>query len=111
MGGNITTIQHSLNAGEVSPRMEARQDQNKYLASCERMENFLPITLGGAYRRPGTRFVAECKSVADHPLKRLIPFTFSNTQAYVLEFGDEYIRFFKDGAPVLEVSGTNPLEV
>jgi hypothetical protein len=108
MGGNVTTIQHSLNAGEVSPRMEARQDQNKYLASCERLENFLPVTLGGIYRRPGTRFVAEAKEVEGHPLKRLIPFTFSSEQAYVLEFGHEYIRFFKDGEPVMTAS--SPIE-
>jgi hypothetical protein len=33
---------------------------------------------------------------------RLIPFEFSITQAYVLEFGDQYIRFYKDNAQIVE---------
>jgi len=35
---------------------------------------------------------------------RLIPFVFSNDQAIVLEFGDLYVRFHIDGAPVLETA-------
>ena len=36
---------------------------------------------------------------------RLIRFVFSSDTAYVCEFGDLYIRFFKDGAPVKTSSG------
>lgn len=101
MAGNVVIIQHALNAGEVSRRTEGRQDQNKYLASLEVCENFIPLTLGGITRRPGTMFVAKTKySGLENDTVRLIDFQFSNEQAYILEFGDEYIRFYADGAQI-----------
>jgi hypothetical protein len=42
-------------------------------------------------------------------LGRLIPFEFSTQQAYILEFGDQYIRFYKDGGVIL--SGGTPYEI
>ncbi len=62
---------------------------------------------GRATRRPGTYFIEEIKTSTDKT--RLIPFEFSTEQAYVLEFGDEYIRFYKDQARI-EVSGS-PYEI
>lgn len=111
MGGNLTTINHSLNAGEVSPRFAARQDQNKYLAGCETLRNFRPLVLGGATFREGSLFVAETKTVEGHQLKRLLPFVAARTAAYVLEFGHEYIRIYRDGEPVFSGSeaATNTL--
>jgi len=51
---------------------------------------------GGAKKAPGTYFVNEVK---DSDLStRLIKFVFSDTQAYNLEFGNQYIRFYKDDA-------------
>lgn len=110
MAADITIIHHALNAGEVSPRMTGRQDQNKYLASCEVLQNAVPLVLGGAYIRPGTKFVTEAKDVTDHPEHRLIDFVAARDAAYVLEFGHEYVRFFADGLPIF-VSGTTPLEL
>lgn len=110
-------IHHALNAGEVSKRALARQDQNKYLASCESLENFDPLTLGGVKRTPGTRYIAETKlsGTGSNETVRLIRFVFSNTDAYIMELGHEYIRFFYEdgegiGAPVLDASGLLPLE-
>ena len=37
---------------------------------------------------------------------RLIPFEFSTTQTYILEFGDQYIRFFKDKGQITESTKT-----
>ena len=55
---------------------------------------------GMASRRIGTKFVSEVKTSS---LKtRLIPFEFSTTQTYMLEFGNGYIRFFKDKGQILE---------
>ena len=34
----------------------------------------------------------------------LVPFVFSTTQAYMLEFGPSYIRFFKDRGIIFDVS-------
>ena len=59
---------------------------------------------GSAARRSGTSFVAEVENSAEKT--RLIPFEFSTTQTYILEFGNEYIRFYKDGGAILEANKT-----
>lgn len=85
-------IRTSFNAGELSPLLDGRVDVAKYQAGCKRLENFIPSVQGPAVRRPGTRFVAEVKSSAQRTwLQR---FEFSATQAYILEFGNNYIRFY-----------------
>jgi hypothetical protein len=61
---------------------------------------------GGITRRPGTYYAGSSKSGGK---VRLINFEFSDEQAYVLEFGANYIRFFQDGAPL--ESGGSPVEV
>ncbi len=59
---------------------------------CRTMENFYPLIYGGAERRPGTYYVGEAK---DSSVKcRLIDFVYSVNQAYILEFGNQYIRFY-----------------
>lgn len=89
----------SFNAGELSPRLRGRTDINKYSAGCRTMENFIPLVHGPAVRRPGTEYVAEIRNSANDV--RLIPFVFSATQSYILEFGDEYIRFYSAHAQIL----------
>lgn len=87
-------LQPSLNAGEFSPRMAARTDFAKYPLACGTLLNMVPIPQGGAMRRPGTRFVAETKNSAKR--SRLIPFEFSTAQAYVVEAGEGYLRFYRN---------------
>jgi hypothetical protein len=89
-----TPLKPAWNAGELSPRLGARTDLNKYKNGADILENMIPLSEGGAMRRAGTRFVAEVKdSTANTRLKR---FKFSTTQAYVIETGDQYFRFYKD---------------
>ena len=40
---------------------------------------------------------------------RLISFEFSTVQTYILEFGDQYIRFYKDNGVILD--GGSPYEI
>jgi hypothetical protein len=84
--------QSNFTGGELSPNVDARVDLAKYYNGCALLENMLVIPQGGACKRPGTQFVAEVK-VSSLPV-RLIPFIYSQDQSYVLEFGDQYIRFF-----------------
>jgi hypothetical protein len=87
-------LQPSLNAGEFGPRMVARTDFAKYPLGCATLENMIPLPQGGATRRPGTEFVAPARDSSERP--RLIPFEFSTLQAYVIEAGTSYFRFYKD---------------
>jgi len=100
----VTTIQTNFTAGELSEELFGRVDISKYSNGAETIENFIVHPHGGISRRPGTRFVKEIKSSAAKT--RLIPFEFSTTQAYVLEFGNLYIRFYKDQGAILEANKT-----
>lgn len=89
----------AFNAGEFSPKMAARTDFGLYPKACEIMENMLPMPEGGATRRPGTRFVEEVK---DSSVKtRLRRFEFSTTQAYIIEFGENYARFYRNQGRII----------
>jgi len=89
----------NFNGGEVGPLLSGRVDFEKYSSSCYKMERFVPTVQGPAKRMPGTRFVLPTKyqDKASY-LKR---FEFSFDQAYILEFGDQYVRFYTDRGVVL----------
>lgn len=98
----VSPIQTNFTAGEFSPKLEGRVDISKYFNGAISMENFLIEPYGGAARRPGTQFIT-CAKFSNKKI-RLVPFEFSTEQAYVLEFGDLYIRFFRDNGSVVEAS-------
>ena len=97
----------NFTAGELSPRLDGRNDLAKYSAGCQTVENMVIYPHGAAARRPGTQYVAEVKSSAAKT--RLIPFEFSTTQTYILELGNEYIRFYRDNGQIL--SGGSAYEI
>ncbi len=103
------TILTNFVGGEISPKLLGRVDIPKYYQSCLTLENLLVMPQGGATRRPGTYYVATSKTASKKV--RLIPFEYSVDDVYTLEFGDQYIRVFKDhaqlGAPY-EVAGSPP---
>ena len=84
--------------------MEGRTDFAKYFNGASNIENFVVLPHGPVTRRPGTYFVSEVKTSANST--RLIPFTFSTEQTYILEFGNQYIRFFKDNGQITEGNKT-----
>ena len=100
----VSRLQTNFTAGELSNRLYGRPDLVKYQNGAETIENMIVFPHGGVSRRSGTRFVKEVKTSADNT--RLIPFEFSTEQAYILEFGDEYIRFYKDNGAILEAGQT-----
>lgn len=103
----VTALQNNFNAGEMSPLMYARSDVQKYKNALEKCYNAWPIVQGGWTRRPGTAYAAEVKTSSKRT--RIVPFQFSVTQAYILEFGDLYVRFYKNHGQIL--SGMVPYEV
>ncbi len=98
---DFNPVQNSFIAGEVSPRLEAREDLPQFSQSLRIAENGTVLPHGGYIRRSGSRFVAAVKNPADTTV--LIPFKFSIEQAYVIEVGNQYVRFFSNQSPV-EVS-------
>jgi hypothetical protein len=88
----VSPIITSTNAGELGPDLDGRIDLAKFLQGAKLSENFIHLVPGPARRRGGLRFISEVKQSAHRSW--LIEFEFSATQAFALEFGDGYVRFF-----------------
>lgn len=92
--GDLVTIDFSaFNYGYVSPRLRGRVDLDFYDQSMDFMLNYLVTPQGEASYRTGSIYVSQTKG--NNPA-RLIPFLYNTEQAYILEFTDEFIRFYKD---------------
>lgn len=98
----VSPIQTSFSSGELSPLCYGRVDSERYKAALKKCLNFIPTIQGGLTRRGGTVFVSEAKF--KNKKVRLMPFEFSITQAYMLEVGDLYIRFYKDRGLITEAT-------
>ena len=99
-------IQPSFAGGEVSPSVAARVDLSKRAVAVERAENFFVRVTGGMESRPGLQFIAEAKTTGT---TRIIPFEFNTEQTYIIELGDQYMRFYTYGGQIL--SGGSPYEI
>lgn len=105
----VSPNQNNFNAGELSPTLEGRTDFEKYKSGCYLMENFIPLVQGPAERRPGTHQVA---AVKDSLVRTwLLPFHFNQTQSYVMELGDRYMRFYFARGQLIAPSGGLPYEI
>jgi len=98
----------AFTTGEISPRINSRIDFNKYANAVEKMENATIFSQGGFTRRPGLRYVNEVKDSTK--ATRVVKFEFSVTDSYILEFGDLYIRFYRNQARI-ESPPATPVEV
>lgn len=89
--------------GELSPQMYGRLDLPIFAKGLAKCENFVCLPQGGARYRNGTSFVRYTR------LNRkavLIPFQFSDQQAYLLELTAAKMRFYKDNAIITEATKT-----
>lgn len=93
------SILTNFTAGELSPRIYGRVDLAKYQNGARELRNMISMPQGGVRKRGGTQYIGE---VRDFDSARLVKFEFSVEQAYMLEFGDGYIRFYKDRAQITE---------
>lgn len=97
----MSHLLNAFNGGEVSPEFEGRVDSAKYRSGAKRIENFIVRPEGGLHRRMGSRFVAEAFDPSgSNDISRMVPFTFSKEQSYVLEFTGDVIRVFANEAIV-----------
>lgn len=103
-----TPLIASFNGGELSPDMSGRVDIDKYYSSCLLVQNFCLLPSGAARSIPGTYYVSTGKTLGKKV--RLIEFAFSTIQTYILEFGDQYIRFYKDKGQIVSAPAT-PYEI
>lgn len=96
----IKIIQTNLSSGELAPQARGRVDIARFNNAAKKLTNILSTTLGGGKKRPGMQYLSETKDMTK--ASRLVPFVINQTEAYMIEMGDLYCRFFTpDGLPVL----------
>lgn len=95
----IRRIQNGFAAGEWSPSSFGRTDLEKYYRAAETIENFIILNNGAVTRRPGYRFVVNTK-FQDGRRTRVYYMPSTAGDGYVIEIGDDYLRFIYDGVQV-----------
>jgi hypothetical protein len=106
----VTAIrQSSFTGGELDPALHGRTDLRKYSAGLKRCRNFKVNPAGSLSNRPGTQFLGFTKYVIPGRV-RLVPFKYSDSQSYVLEFGPIYVRIWSNGGRVESSPGV-PIEL
>lgn len=108
---DLRAYQPSFTAGELSPALGARVDLAKYATGMRVAINVFVHPHGGVSNRSGLQFIGAAKN-GDNPAwkPRLIKFQFNTEQTYVLEFGENYMRFYRGGSLILNPDGT-PYEI
>lgn len=90
----MRSTQISFSAGEISPEMQGRIDARQYQYGLAKCSNFIIRPQGVADRRVGMRRAGSTYSSTQ---TRLIPFVFSDQEAYALELGDGRGRIWNNG--------------
>ena len=100
--------QKSFTGGELSPALYSRNDLAKYAIGLKTLKNGFVRAEGCISNRAGLELVTEVKNHSEKV--RLIPFSFNTEQTYIIEFGNKYARFIKDGAQIVSSDGI-PIEI
>lgn len=103
----MRTLQRSFAGGIITPELYGRIDLAKFQTGLAECSNMIILPHGPATKRPGFEYVWAAKNASK--AARLIPFSYSTTQTYAIEFGDQYVRFYTEGGILL--SAGVPYEV
>ena len=91
--------QSSFTRGELSPLLDARTKLEQREIGLKTAKNAIVHQEGAISNRMGLEYCG----IAKHSDKatRVIKFVFNSEQTYMLEFGDHYIRFMKNGGYII----------
>jgi hypothetical protein len=99
---NVRTLRRSFAGGEITPELYGRLDLTKFQTGLATCRNFIVLPHGPAANRAGFEYTLEVKDSTKRT--RLIPFSYSTTQTFVLEFGHLYVRFHTQGGTLVEAA-------
>lgn len=103
----VIKLQTNFTVGEINPELRGRIDLQQYESALERARNVIVNPRGTVDRRPGLKYQFTLPSAAS-PANgfRLVPFTFSTTQTYMLLFltGRMYV-FYSGGTQATDING------
>ena len=97
----VHQLQPSFNNGEISPLLSDRVDYQKFVSSIKSGKNMFVHPQGGISNRSGTQMLGQAKD----EYVRLIPFEFSSSETYMIEFGNGYCRFYTTNGQVVVLEG------
>lgn len=104
--GNIVLL--NVSGGEVSPEMYARLDLSIYQRANGRVQNYIVLPQGGLQFRNAFRHVRNTRNLGK---ARLIPFTFSEADTYIIEVTDKRLRFYRNFGAVLDSATKNITDI
>lgn len=89
------SVQPAFTGGEISGDVASRIDLDKYQVALLQAENAIVRPYGAVRKRSGFLYCGTCK----YPDRKtiLVKFNFTVTISYMLEFGDRYIRIWRNG--------------
>ena len=103
----VIKVQTNFSVGEINPELRGRIDLQQYESALERARNVVCKPHGSVERRPGLKYLYTVPTAAaPQSGVRLVPFTFSTTQTYMLLFSGTRMMVFKDGTQVTAINGT-----
>jgi len=94
----IPTI--SFGGGELAPSVYSRIDLQKFGSGAKRLRDYFVHAEGGISNRPGIDYIKETKDSST--VSRAIAFEYNEDQSYALEFGNQYMRVYRNGGVVVE---------
>lgn len=92
----------SFAAGEISEKVSSRDDQERYHIGASKIRNFRVMKEGGIEKRPGWRFLGKVKDPTKTTI--VVPLERDAFTTHALEFGDLYVRIWKNRANVLQLA-------
>ena len=102
----VVKVQTNFSVGEINPELRGRIDLQQYESALERARNVICKPQGSIERRPGLKYIYTIPSGASPQNGiRLIPFSFSTTQTYMLLFSGTRMMVFKEGVQVTNING------
>lgn len=101
----LELLKNTFAGGEIAPELYSRVDLSLYSKAAKLLKNFYAHPQGGASNRPGTLYQATAKY--ENKKIRLIPFKYSTSQNYIIEFGDYYVRFFTNLGTGGQITGSD----
>jgi hypothetical protein len=110
----VIKVQTNFAVGEINPELRGRIDLRQYESALERARNVVCKPQGSVERRPGLKYLFTIPSAATPESGvRLVPFSYSTTQTYMMVFSGTRMMVFKDGVQVTNINagGTDYLDV
>ena len=100
---------HSFLGGEVSPSLYERADMEKFGKWFSNAENIRFRETGAFRNRSGFVKIADTKFNTEGQIIKLLSFAFNDEEAFVVELGPNYARFYRNGLPIM--NGAVPYEL